>query len=381
MLMRQSTESNNVTKSAYPLRAQLDKICQSVQIEAVDTFTIAGTRFVTTVPSEGSADDASPDHATALSVACLIEKLTGQLYECCYVRSLDCDAYAASDELREDFREQSIDEQSIDENLTDEDLTASFHTANDNKDGWDPGWQIYQTGSDGRLFVQKGDRSRAVLAGEYSTYKWPGVAPVAGDFVSVRMFAGSTDVQPSFFFAFGRTLSDQFDEYAIVRFYFHVSAQQAPNLMAQITADLNRYQIPFKFKALIQAKLYTRKDAAVLYVARRYYPVVAMLLIDMQRDGAICLKEGNPLFTRTLSPGIGIAEDPKAGVSFGMHRCNLLARGLAKAWQKGVQDCRTKMQAIEDEFVANQLSLDCAYLNPGSTNFFEAQLFDKETQW
>lgn len=373
--MRQKIVPNAASISAYSLRGQLEKICQNVQIEAVDTFTIVGARFVTSPPAADSTDQVSPDHAAAYSVAHLIEKLTGQLYERCYVRSIEIDECAASKEL-----DKQLDTE-LPEQLPDDNLTALFHAANDNKDGWDPGWQIYQTGSDGRLFVQKGDRSRAVLAGEYSTYKWPGVAPITGDFVSVRMFAGSTDVQPSFFFAFGRTLSDQFDEYAIVRFYFHVTAQQAPELMAQITTTLNRYQIPFKLKALIQARLYTRRDAAVLYIARRYYSVVAMLLIDMQREGRIRLKEGNPLFTRTLIPGVGMAEDPKAGVSFGMHRCNLLARGLVHAWQLGEPDCVSKMQAVEKQFVANQLDLDCAYLNPGSTNFFEAPLFDKETQW
>ena len=363
--MKQNPERNTASISTYPLRAQLEKICQSVQIEAIDTFTLAGAQFVIDSASQIPIDEATTSNAA--STLQLIEKLAGQLYERCYVRHLYSAEYAS---------EGDSNTKNLDENLT-----TLFHAANDNKDGWDPGWQIYQTGGEGRLFVQKGDRSRAVMAGEYSTYKWPGVVPVAGDFVSVRMFAGSTDVQPSFFFAFGRTLSDQFDEYALVRFYFHVSAEQAPNLMAQITASLNRYQIPFKFKALVQAQLYTRTDAAVLYIARRYYQIVATLIIDLQREDCIYLKEGNPLFSRMLIPGVGIAEDPKAGMSFGMQRCNLLAQGFVNAWQLGKQDGETKIHAIEEVFVAHQLDLDRAYLNPGSTDIFETQLFDKETQW
>ncbi|MFA9276045.1 MAG: T3SS effector HopA1 family protein [Candidatus Aquirickettsiella gammari] len=363
--MRQNSERSTSPIPAYPLRAQLEKICQSVQIESIDTFTLAGIRFVLNSASETPTHDALTSHAA--STLQLIDNLAGQLYERCYVRQLYSVEYTS--------------EEGGSAELLDENLTPLFHAANDNKDGWDPGWQIYQTGSDGRLFVQKGDRSRSVMAGEYSTYKWPGVAPVAGDFVSVRMFAGSTDVQPSFFFAFGRTLSDQFDEYAIVRFYFHVSAQQAPNLMAQMTACLNRYQIPFKLKALVQAKLYTRTDAAVLYIARRYFQIVAALIIDLQREELISLQDGNPLFSRTLIPGVGMAEDPKAGTSFGMHRCTLLAQGLVNAWQTGEHDCQAKMRAIEDVFVAQQLSLDRAYLNPNSSDIFDSPLFDKETRW
>lgn len=362
------TSNPHASSSLIPassLRAQLEKICRNVQIDSIDTFTLAGVRYVLTSVSEIPTAEALTSHAALTSQ--LIEKLAGQLYERCYVRHFG------------DVEKASEEDSSAE--MLDENLTSLFHAANDNKDGWDPGWQIYQTSSDGRLFVQKGDRSRPVMPGEYSTYKWPGVAPVAGDFVSVRMFAGSTDVQPSFFFAFGRTLSDQFDEYAIVRFYFHVSAQQAPNLMAKITATLNRYQIPFKLKALVQAKLYTRCDAAVLYVARRYFQIVAALIIDLQGEGSIQLKDGNPLFSRTLIPGVGMAEDPKAGTSFGMHRCTLLAQGLVNAWQLGQQDSEAKMRAIEDVFAAHQLNLDRAYLNPSSNDIFDSPIFDKETQW
>lgn len=375
--MRQFPEPSTSAVLVMALRAQLVKICESVQIESFDVFTLAATRFVLPSASQISVDESATSHAAATRR--LIEKLAGQLYESCYVRPF----YGADQASRSGGGNQVVDviEQRDSADSPDENLTPLFHAANDNKDGWDPGWQIYQTGSDGRLFVQKGDRSRAVMAGEYSTYKWPGVAPAAGDFVSVRMFADSTDVQPSFFFAFGRTLSDQFDEYAIVRFYFHVSAQHAPNLMAQITGCLNRYQIPFKFKALVQVKMYTRTDAAVLYVARRYFQIVAALIIDLQREEHIILRDGNPLFSRTLISGVGLAEDPNTGTSFGMHRCTLLAQGLVNAWQEGKQESDAKLTAIEEVFAAHQLSVDQAYLNPRSSDIFDAQLFDKETQW
>lgn len=375
--MTQISESSISAVAVSALRMQLAKICQSAQIEGLDTFILAGMRFVVPTATQTSLDEPATSHAVATRR--LIEKLAAQLYERCYVRQCCANEQTTKVENANDSASALGGRDAVD--LSDENLTPLFHAANDNKDGWDPGWQIYQAGSDGRHFVKKGDRSRAVVAGEYSTYKWPGVAPVAGDFVSVRMFAGSTDVQPSFFFAFGRTLSDQFDEYAIVRFYFHVSAEHAPNLMAKITACLNRYQIPFKFKALVQAKMYTRVDAAVLYIARRYFQIVAALIIDLQRDGQITLRDGHPLFSRTLIPGVGLAEDPNTGTSFGMHRCTLFAQGLVDAWQEGQQECDAKLTAIEKVFAAHQLSLDKAYLNPRSSDIFDIPLFDKEMQW
>lgn len=365
--MTKSPEPSISPRSTYQLRAQLAKICQSVQIESFDTFTLGATRYVLATSDERLAGESHTSHMA--STFRLIEKLAGKLYDRCYVRH-----FYGSEEISENEVGGASE-------MFDQNLTPLFHAANDNKDGWDPGWQIYQTVADGRLFVQKGDRSRAVMAGEYSTYKWPGVAPVSGDFVSVRMFAGSTDVQPSFFFAFGRTLSDQFDEYAVVRFYFHVSAEQAPVLMAHLTARLNRYQIPFKFKALVQAAMYTRTDAAVLYIARRFFQIVATIIIDLLSEGHIRLRDGNPLFSRELISGVGMAEDPNTGTSFGMHRCTLVAQGLVTAWQEGQQDEAAKMGAIEEVFSAHQLSLERAYLNSRSSDIFEARLFDKETQW
>jgi hypothetical protein len=347
------------------LRNQLKLICQNFQIESGNVFTLGSSRYV--LPCQDEKNEIKLQNRNTKTFVDLIELVTSQLYEQCYVRPF----YVA----------EKICEESALTPIGEDNLTPLFHAANDNKDGWDPGWKIYKTGFDGRLFVQKGDRSRAVMAGEYSTYKWPGASPVAGDFVSVRMFAGSTDVQPSFFYAFGRTLSDQFDEYAIVRFYFNVTAQQSPFLMAQLTESLNHYQIPFKYKALVQAKMYTRTDSAVLYVARRYYQIVASVIIDLQRDERISLREEIPLFSHSLINGVGMAEDHKAGTSFGMYRCDLMAHGLVDAWLGGAQDVGAQMKAIEAVFTVNQINLDRPYLNPFSSDIFNALLFDKETRW
>ena len=127
----------------------------------------------------------------------------------------------------------------------------------------------------------KGDRSRGVLQVSI-LHKWPGVSPKPGDLVSIRTFPHSIDVQPAFFFAFGRTLNDQFDDCMTLRFYFNVPAEAVVELMAELTRVLNQYLIPFKFKAVVDPNKYGRADAAVLYVARRYYNIVASLVTEIQ---------------------------------------------------------------------------------------------------
>lgn len=341
------------------LREQLTAICQRVSITSLTAYVFDGVTYSLDAPTATSPEKEASDPDTSQ----LLSHLNAKFYDECYV------GYFPSHE----------DPESAD--FKNENLTNLFHAANDNKDGWDPGWQIYETSSDGRVFVQKADRSRVAIAGEYSTYKWPGVAPIAGDFVSIRMFSGSTDVQPSFFFAFGRTLSDQFDESALVRFYFNVAAHAAVDLMAQITATLNRYHIPFKFKSLVQAKMYTRADSAVLYVARRYYTLVASLIMDMHKAATIRLREGIPLFTCGLVSGVGMAEDFKAKTSFGMHRCGLVAEGIVQAYLAGEKKIEVQVDMIEHIFQTNGLCIEKPYLNPKSNDIFGQIIFDKETQW
>ncbi len=261
------------------------------------------------------------------------------------------------------------------------DLTNLFHQANDNKDGWDPGWVVYKTGFDGRLFAHKGERSRQVLAGEYSTYKWPGVSPKKGDLLSIRTFSHSTDVQPAFFFAFGRTLSDQFDDCMTLRFYFNVTASTAVNLMEELTRSLNHYLIPFKFKALVDPTKYNRADAAVLYVARRYYGIVASLVMEIQVKLRPGFRDLIPLFTKQLVAGIGMAEEPEEKGSFGMHRSALAARAIVNAWKKGTQDVGDRMFEIETYFSELGINLDRAYLNPKTDDIFGQIIFEKETRW
>lgn len=349
------------------LKEELREICSAVQIYSAEEFSFRGEAFHATPEEKDPAEfeffkAVKPDQELHTD---LINRLRNVLYDKCYVRKLfDVDSGVADAQ-----------------NNSEQNLSSLFQNANHNKDGWDPGWCIYKTAPDGKLFVQKGERSRMVIAGEYSTYKWPGVAPAPGDMLSVRMFAGSAEVQPSFFFAFGRTLSDQFDECAVVRFYFNIKAAAAVELMRLLTTTLNRYLIPFKFKSLVNPQDYTRADSAVLYVARRYYHVAASIVQDVAAQLGDGLRKGTPMFTQTLVNGIGMADDPAGGESFGMHRCRLVAAAIVAAWQAGSQELEPRLAGIQEQFASFGGTLDAPYLNPQACNIFDQTIFSQEQQW
>jgi hypothetical protein len=73
-----------------------------------------------------------------------------------------------------------------------------------------------------------------------------------------------------------------------------------------------------------------------------------------------------PLFSKYLLPGLGFAEDPGNGESFGMNRCRLLAEAVCRAHASGEPSALARMAAVREVFGENGLALAAPYLNPGS---------------
>ncbi len=283
----------------------------------------------------------------------LARELQGTLYRECYARRLGSPDPAAAAPT------------------SDASYAARLSQANKSQDRWDPGWHVYDLKGGGQVFVQKGERHRSAMPGEYASSNAPGMALQVGGVVSLHVVRESFQLQPGFYFAFGETLSDQFDDYSIVRFYFNTRSEGAPPLLERLTTGLNRYQVPFRFKCLTDPSWYTRTDAAVLYVARRYYHITAQIVAALHASLAALIRPEVPLFARVFRPGIGLAEDPGTGESFGMHRCRLLAEGIVDAWQQGLQTPEARLEAVRNRFVMNGMNLDAPYLNAASVDAFD----------
>jgi hypothetical protein len=77
------------------------------------------------------------------------------------------------------------------------------------------------------------------------------------------------------------------------------------------------------------------------------------------------------LFTRALRPGVGLAEEPNTGESFGMNRCRLVAEGIADAWRRGDQSLPGREAAIAARFTAAGCDLSRPHLSPDSADLPE----------
>lgn len=244
--------------------------------------------------------------------------------------------------------------------------------ANRGRDRWDPGWEVYRAGLGGQIFVHKGDRHRSARPGEYLAEGMPGAVPRMGERVWLRAPRESRTAQPGFYYLFGETLSGAWDDASLVRFYLHTSADGICGLIDHLTGGLNRYLVPYRMKTLIDPTQYRRADGTVLYVARDAFQIVARILRSLPAPVAAGLRPRVTLFTWRLRPGVGVAEEPNTGESFGMHRCRLAAEGVVEAWKQGRQSCEARLRAVRDRFTREGVHLDRPYLNAGSTDYFSA---------
>ena len=269
--------------------------------------------------------------------------LTNALYRRCYMRSILDPAPA------------------VPEGAADRDLTAALIAANASRAAWDEGWRIDQLLEEGRILARKGGAARSFLPGEYLTHRGLGIGPQAGKPVSIFLPEGSADLQPGFYHAFGETAGECEEGEQTLRFYWNVSAEGAPQLMEAVTRDFNRFQVAFQFKCGTREAHYPRRDAAVLYVQRRYYAIAALLVERVQTRLQAWLNPGTPLFAGRLADGLGFAEDP--GESFGKHRCKILAEAMAAT--RG-QPAEERLAEVRRQFERRGLSLDRSWLNAGS---------------
>jgi hypothetical protein len=116
--------------------------------------------------------------------------------------------------------------------------------------------------------------------------------------------------------------------------------------------------------------MFSRSDAALLYLARRYVHIGVEILVDIRRRIQLQLLDNVPLFTMKLGPGLAFAEDPGNSESFGTARCRLLAEGIWAAFQRGTWRTEDRLGIVEEHFKTQGISLERPWLSPGSTGDF-----------
>jgi hypothetical protein len=251
-------------------------------------------------------------------------------------------------------------------------MQVELSAANTTRESWDYGWQVTQILADGSLYATKQAQSRMLRPGEYM-FQDPAAPAQPGAWI--RAFLSKEDVlsQPGFYIVQPEIAPSFSDFQSLVRLYWHISPECAPELLHRITVRFNALRVPFQFKTLRYRTQYSRADSAVLFVGWRYTGIALRLASEIHADVRSHMKPYTPLFTKQLLPGLALAEDPGNGQSFGMSRCGLLAQAVVNSWQQGQQSQESRMSILRGLFEKAGFDLDNPHLSLSSVDHYEFQ--------
>ena len=184
----------------------------------------------------------------------------------------------------------------------------------------------------------------------------------SGVAVSVPLPKELPALSPGFFMVLGAAGSEVVASSQTVRVYWHVTASGAPALVHALTSRLNAETVPFRLKVANHPIHFDRCDAAVLYLPVGAFEGVRAMLADVAVTMASRLRPRTPAFTLALAPGVGLAESPASGESFGEHRCRLLADGIVGADERGVAPGAARIELVIESLAEHGVKIDAPYL-------------------
>jgi hypothetical protein len=237
--------------------------------------------------------------------------------------------------------------------------------ANTSTNGLDYNWNIYNIdAASGNAYIQKNDELRWLQPNGYHFANPNQKQAIVNTKVNLIRSKEKRDIQPVFYHVFSNEMFPQ--EVELGRIYWNVSPEGAPKLINLLTTTLNDYKIPFQFKCLNHPELYVRSDSAVLYLSKKHVQIVAIILNAVIPNLEPYLVDEIPMFTKRLHKGVGYAEDPGKGQSFGMSRSSTIAEALVDAFQKEMDQKKTFDNVIH--FLSKKgMMLDRLHLNKHTT--------------
>ncbi|WIM96425.1 T3SS effector HopA1 family protein [Actinoplanes oblitus] len=226
----------------------------------------------------------------------------------------------------------------------------------------DPGWRI--SGEAGSEW--KATRDGLTLTVRRDEISGLDRVPQVGDEIAVLFPAERRYTNPGWYVAIGRAGLRREPAEPVVRFYFALdTADEAPGFLASIENVLNGANVPFHMKVVNDPAKMVRNDAVVLYMAAADGEIHYAALASVYARYRHAMRAAWPCFARRLEPGWGMAAEPteatRQGLSYGQHRCVLVAEGLLRAWTAGTTTAEGRERAIIDRLAAAGVDPDAPY--------------------
>jgi hypothetical protein len=244
----------------------------------------------------------------------------------------------------------------------------SLSDANVGTGTWQPGWRITGFSPDGLIGVAK-DITCWVPPSGLQTAEEP-LRPGAPCWV--RVPKEIRHLVLGYYLAFGDAKANSGDdvETGTVRLYWNLTPAGALRYLRLLTTLFNEREIPFRSKVVGHSALYQNADSGVLYIAKEDFARSVRPLRRIHRELAHEIRDAVPMFTKRLAPGLGLAEDPLDGSSFGQSRCRIAAQGLWAGHLAGRRSAGDRLQAIAALFRGSGLDPARPYLRTQSEDIY-----------
>ena len=251
--------------------------------------------------------------------------------------------------------------------VTRRDHVAMLARVNCGRGAPEPRWRVRSNPFDGKIRVQLGEICYLAPVAHVSSRDGE-LSP--GKHCRVLTPNERRDLNPGFYTAVGD--GERSGERAAfqIRLYWHLRPESAVELMRALTFELNRKSIPFRLKVLASPQHYHRADAGVLYLEPGHFEQARSGVLRAYRAVRSGLRSETPLLTARLAHGLGLAEGPGDGRSFGESRCRLVAETLARAQREGRRSPKQLGESLVAAFRQSGLDPCHPHLAPGSQNSY-----------
>jgi hypothetical protein len=243
-------------------------------------------------------------------------------------------------------------------------FTEALSSSNSGSGSIEPDWKLVHKNNEGwiaeknglKLLVKKGDffySRRKTFESENS--------------INLKYPKELMNSSPGHYLALG---DKKLDAKTIVRLYLNLDPRGAIRFMEMATRALNSAKLPFNIKVINDPCKFTRTDAVVLYFAKEHYSEIFRLLCYIYRTLRKYFRPRIPIFTKFIAPGLGLAEDPGKGESFGTNRCLLLAKAIIECYKLRIKPLSEKLIKVQEIFSDTGLSIGKPFMNPNSNDCY-----------
>lgn len=181
-----------------------------------------------------------------------------------------------------------------------------------------------------------------------------------------------------FYYAFGETDKAQVTGHAnqTIRFYWNLTPQGAIRFINMLSTELNEKKIAFRAKVIADPAAYVKTYSGVLYVDSSQLEKTLASIEYIYKIIKPSMHPEVPLFVKQIYPGLGFAEDPINGPSFGISRTKLIAETLYDCYQQGINERERIEDTLFDSFLDAGFSPSHPYARDTKITYYEI-LFSK----